>query len=303
MIRLWMLLPSIVLGGVVCVASGAAARADLPAAVSVAIETIDYPGATATYPYAISDAGVVVGTATGTSGTTGFVRAVDGSFSLPIVAPSDTEHFTSAYGINNRQTIVGDSLTLDGTSFRVHGYLLRKDRFTTYDHADVLFTTPTGINNKGDVVGITNDGSNRFRGFIDVNGAVTDFEPDGALVEMGSINDRDQVVGTFMDMTGVRGFFRDSAGRLTPVDAPGGDFTTARAINNTGVIGGLFADLSDPTKGHGYLLKHGVFHTFDVPGALVTNILGLNDAQRIVGYYTLPDEPSRVHGFVARTGR
>ena len=294
------LVPSALLAGLVWMTGSAVPHADALNAVLLSIETLDYPGATATYAYAINDAGVVAGTAKGPGGSVGFVRFRDGSFSLPIVDPNDTEHLTSAYGINNRQTIVGDSLALEGNTFRVHGFLLRRERFTTYDHPDVPYTTLTGTNNKGDVAGMTNDGSNHFRGFTDVNGTVTDFEPPGALVEVGAMNDRGQVVGTFLDLTGVRGFFRSASGRLTPIDAPGGDFTTARGINNAGVVAGFFADLSDPTRGHGFVLKGGVFTTLDVPGAMATNILGINDALQVVGYYTLPGEPSRVHGFVAR---
>lgn len=299
----WRPVAPIVAACVVWMAGSAAPHADGPTVELLSIETIEYPGATTTYAYAINDAGMVVGTATGSNGSTGFVRFRDGTFGLPIVDPNDTEHLTSAYGVNARQTIVGDSLTLEGTAFRAHGYLLHRDRFTTYDHPGVPVTTLTGINNKGDVVGMTNDGSNHFRGFIDVGGTVTDFEPPGALVEVGATNNRGEVVGTFLDITGVRGFFRNSTGRFTPIDAPAGDFTTARALNNAGVIGGFFADLSDPTRGHGYVLKGGVFFTLDVPGALATNVLGMNDASEVVGYFTLPGEPARVHGFVARMRR
>src|SRR5712691_5556935 len=83
------------------------------------------------------------------------------------------------------------------------------------------------------------------------------------------INDRGDIVGEFIDSSGVvRGFVRFSDGSFSapivdPNDTVG--FTEGRGINNLGTVCGDYA-ISDGNN-HGFFLSGGTFTEYDVPGA------------------------------------
>jgi hypothetical protein len=234
-----------------------------------------------------------------TSGATeGFERFTDGSLSAPIVDPNDTGNFTRAFGVNNAGTIVGDYLNVADNAF--HGYLLSGGSFTTFDHGGPFSTTLTGINDKGDLVGVFGSNAQPNQSFVDIGGTITDFTPSGAANSFAlAINNSDQTVGVFTDSSGAsHGFFRDSNGGISQIDVPGSTFTTAGGINDAGVISGSFTDASDVT--HGFLLENGIFTTIDYPNPNLTftNLNGINNGDPFVGTYGLNGD-SVIHGFVA----
>src|SRR6516162_1706964 len=94
------------------------------------------------------------------------------------------------------------------------------------------------------------------------------------------INERGDVVGVFIDSSGVsRAFVRFSDGSFSapivdPNDTVG--FTEGRGINNSRTVAGDYA-ISDGTL-HSFFLSGGTFTEYDVPGAVQTNLLSINDA-------------------------
>ena len=94
------------------------------------VTTFDYPDSQVifTQPTAINEAGDIVGYAvTNDLVYFGFVRYADGSFSDPIVEPSDGDNFTVATGITDDGMICG--YFRDGAT-REHGYFLSNGTFT-----------------------------------------------------------------------------------------------------------------------------------------------------------------------------
>src|SRR5438309_8055743 len=93
------------------------------------------------------------------------------------------------------------------------------------------------------------------------------------------INERGDVVGEFIDSSGVaRAFVRFSDGSFSapivdPNDTVG--FTEGRGINNPRTVVGDYAT-SDGNL-HGFFLSGGTFTEYDVPGAVSTDVLGIND--------------------------
>ena len=117
------------------------------------------------------------------------------------------------------------------------------------------------------------------------------------------INEKGDVVGVFLDSTGVsRGFVRFSDGSFSapivdPNDTVG--FTEGRGINNAGTVAGDYV-ISDGTV-HSFFLSGGTFTEYDVPGAIQTNLLSINDAGDFTGGFD-PDGSGIFQAFVGHGG-
>src|SRR5438094_9784612 len=116
---------------------------------------------------------------------------------------------------------------------------------------------------------------------------ITTFDYPGAgnLTLPQKINERGDVVGEFIDSSGVtRGFVRFSDGSFSdpivdPNDTVG--FTEGRGINNSRTVCGDY--VGSDGNSHGFFLSGGTFTEYDVPGALETLVLGINDAGDFTG--------------------
>src|SRR5512132_3239216 len=102
------------------------------------------------------------------------------------------------------------------------------------------------------------------------------------------INERGDVVGSFLDSNGVtRAFVRLSNGNFSapivePNDTVG--FTEGRGINNSRTVCGDY--LSSDGNSHGFFLSGGTFTEYDVPGAVSTSVLGINDPADFTGAFS-----------------
>ena len=116
------------------------------------------------------------------------------------------------------------------------------------------------------------------------------------------INERGDIVGVFLDSSGVtRGFVRFSNGSFSapivdPNDTVG--FTEGRGINNPGTVCGDYA-ASDGNL-HGFFLSGGTFTEYDVPGAVQTAVLSISDPGDFTG--TLVDTSGLQQAFVSVGG-
>jgi uncharacterized membrane protein len=134
---------------------------------------------------------------------------------------------------------------------------------------------------------------------------ITTFDYPGAgnLTLPQKINERGDVVGEFIDSSGVtRGFVRFSDGSFSdPIVAPNDafGFTEGRGINNSRTVAGD-TFISDGTV-HSFFLSGGTFTEYDVPGAPQTNLLSINDAGSFTGAFD-PDGSGVFQGFVGRGG-
>ena len=118
---------------------------------------------------------------------------------------------------------------------------------TTFDYpGDVTQTVPSGINDRGDIIGFYTDSEGVTRGFVRFPN------------------------GTF------------SAPIVEPNDTVG--FTEGRGITDQRLICGWY--IGSDGFAHGYFLNRGVFTEFDVDGANETLVDGVNDAGDFVGNYT-----------------
>jgi hypothetical protein len=112
-----------------------------------------------------------------------------------------------------------------------------------------------------------------------------DYPGTGNQTQPQKINSRGDIVGVFIDSTGVqRGFVRFSNGTFSapivdPNDTVG--FTQGRGINDSGTVCGDYA--TSDGNDHGFFLSGGTFTEYDVPGALSTDVLGINNPGNFSG--------------------
>ena len=151
--------------------------------------------------------------------------------------------FSAALFLNVQGYVVGYSV--DAETRTRHGFIWRKDVFTTIDAPDAGpgGTRLIGINDLGQVVGGYGDADHHLHGLL------------------------------------------LSDGVYTTLDVPGSEdgFTLAQGINNAGQIVGYYAT-ADETS-HGFVLNEGVYTTIDVPDAVWTEIYSINAKGEIVGAY------------------
>jgi uncharacterized membrane protein len=122
--------------------------------------------------------------------------------------------------------------------------------FTSIDLPGATFTSATGINNGGQIVGNYEDVTGSH-GFLDSGGSFTSINVPGATdTYVSGINNGGQIVGNYDDATGSHGFL-DSGGRFTPIKVPGATDTEVSGINAGGQIVGTY--LNATGSSHGYL--------------------------------------------------
>ena len=180
----------------------------------------------------------------------------------------------------------------------------------TFSSVDVpaelgAFTSAYGINNAGVLVGnfVTLDGS--LDGFIFEKGVFTDVIVPGAASDsrgaLNDVNDLGQAVGGFTDGdTGIEhSFLRSEGGEFTVLpDVPGAVLTEATAINNLGDIVGFYFDAGFAP--HGFILRGGVYTTYDYPGSTRTILTRINARGDVTGIRR--DSDGHRRGFVLQNG-
>jgi uncharacterized membrane protein len=210
-----------------------------------------------------------------------------------------------------------------------HGFLYRNGTFTYFDYPGQTVTVPTGINDSDLIVGYA--GQNPVVGFIYDGITFTPIQhgQDSATATLG-INNAGVVVGGTGTIYVTRGFeMRNGRFKLLNVqganayvygsgvnnlgvvvgwtdkdgfvcqhgscqlrDIPGATRTSARGINDNGVIVGAY---DQPPFTFGFAAKNGKYISIRYPGATSTDALGINTSGQIVGAYEVDHT---WHGFV-----
>ncbi len=262
--------------------------------------SIDFPGATHTGAGGINNLGQIVGGYVLPNGTRHGFLDVGGIFTT-IDDPNATVG-TVASDINSSGQIVGsyDFTDPDHPFEGAHGFLLGGGTFTPIDFpaAGVTSTTPQGINDSGDVVGLyrMNGPGN---GFLFSGGIYTTVNVPAALgccTHANGINNAGEIVGQYKspDDNAPRQGFLKTGSAFTTINFPGAVDTTLQDINNFGDIVG---NAQTSSALFGFLLKGGTFTIIAFPGASETVVTHINDSGDIVGFYA--DTSMVLHGFLA----
>ena len=260
--------------------------------------TIDVPGAPESGAAGINASGQIVGGETLPNGTRHGFLDVGGVFTT-IDDPNAT-FGTGASDINLSGQIAGsyDFTDPDHPFEGAHGFLLSGGTFTPIDFpaAGVTSTTPQGINDFGDVVGLyrmNSPGNGFLRTFSTGAYTTVNVPAPACCTHANGINNAGQIVGQYKvpDDTAPHQGFLKTGGTFTTINFPGATDTKLQGINNSGDIVG--ATNATP----GFLLKGGTFFTIAFPGAIHTEPLKINDSGEIVGLYL--DYSDLIHGFRA----
>ena len=186
-------------------------------------------------------------------------------------APSSpTLEGTVGDGINNAGLTTG--YYVDGGAYI--GFTVNADGsgFSSFSRPGYLATGASGVNDAGNVVGVTVFTYGQGTGFLKTPGGVyTDIDP--------------------------------AAGGLPAV------YSEAIGINNSGAIVGYFDDVLPPSidqlqlDAHGFILSGGVYTQFDVPAALGygTELFAMNSSGQITGSF-LDNTYNLPHGFIYTPG-
>ncbi len=249
--------------------------------VNFSFKTIDAPGARYTTANGINNLGQIVGAA----GLHGFLNTnrVFTFFNVDGMGVA-----TSAQGINDRGQIVAQ----EGDS----SFLFSRGTFAPILIPGALMFA-NSINNAGQIVGYYNPGG-PSQGFLDTNGVFATVDVPGAFATFAQgVSNTGQIVGFFLEKSGLSHGFLYANETFTTIDVPGALLTTASAINRSGQIVGEFVDSTGAQ--HGFLDTAGVFTIIAVPGAPFTNPFDINDAGQIVGDFGDTTDSGHEHGFLA----
>ncbi len=213
----------------------------------------------------------------------------------PFDVPGASYAGTSAFGINDKGTIVGNYGVLSGG---VDGFVFENGVFTDVPVPDSPFVFLYGINNRGVAVGsyYSQDFSASYGLLYAPDGTLTTL-PDpvsgASHVAAFGINDAGTIVGS-VDGHG----FILRKGVYTLFDFPGAAHgTSLHGINNAGQIIGIWSDAA--YHAHSFILVQGDLFPIAVPGAVSTGCLGISNNGLIVGWY---EKGGKHHGFVLEAG-
>ena len=255
-------------------------------------ETIEFPGALATYADFKTIQGNIVGSYIDTEGRYYvFLRTPDGNYipvNPPIPNTAELEYFF-VHGIHDAGIVVLRSKVV-GDIWR--SYVSSPDVAYELQFPDSVSTEGWNINQDGSVVGYYDTPDGRRHGFI--ASPPRDDEP---VVELSTFNytfESIDVPGVDFLAVTASSDFEDYAGytksadgekivaftltdaEFTTYDFPGAKNTYFFALGNNGIAAGRYED----SEGlyHGVILENGELRQYDFPGAVQTEIYGISDA-------------------------
>ncbi len=191
--------------------------------------TIDFPGASATDVTGINDRGQIVGVYIDSTGAHGFVDT-NGNFTG--LQSTSVAGALLPLGINDHGQITGlyfEDRGMGGPpphGLLAHGFLDTNGTITTIDAPGAAFTEASGINDRGQIVGVSGADAAATNYFLDTHGTFTNLHIPGSppetfaqaftdpatIAPSRGINNSSEIAGTFTDSTGTHGFIE----RLTP---------------------------------------------------------------------------------------
>jgi probable HAF family extracellular repeat protein len=163
-------------------------------------------------------------------------------------------------------------------------------------------TQAQGINSRGQIVGLYEDGTG-VHGFLYDRGEFSTIDVPGAVgTKALGINPEGHIVGEYEDINGIVHGYVLRHGAFTTIDAvPGAISTRASSINPQGQIVGTFH--TDSLNGQ-FLWDNGVLTpTIDFPSiggnGVIVEVSGINSRGQIVGEFV---DGGGIHGFLFDNG-
>ena len=261
------------------------------AAAATPFKSFDVNGAATTCGLAISGRGLVLGLAQGGSLASAkyFLYHSDtAKFSFP--APNVPAGIVFLDGLERNGTILGSDFNLENQT---------ETGFLYHDHTATPLTglanSAAGINDRGILFGQQGVFPGGFLGFVlRPSGAVTTLNDGSNYVQPSAID----ITGNRVVGQALGGAFFYKNGKFSYLHAPGATVGTyPRGVDSQDRISGSY-DTGTQTQpvSNGFLLRDGIYATWNVAGATATEIDGANEAGQITGCYT---DTTGTHGFIA----
>jgi hypothetical protein len=199
----------------------------------------------------INDVGQIVGIYEDASGVYQGYEKSGGKFtelSVPFLGASGT----FPYSINNSGEIVGGYNSAAGG----YSFTLIAGTYTSFNYPSATFSEAFDVNTNGDIVGVYEDTSGVFHGFLLSGGTYSSIDfPGATYTQAEGINDSGEIVGLYCTTSecvdtyqGAQGFLL-SGGTFTTIAIPNEFATAAAGINNSGVIVGEYLDAAGVAGG------------------------------------------------------
>jgi probable HAF family extracellular repeat protein len=195
-------------------------------------------------------------------------------------------------GINDSDQVVG---SFTGAGAVQHAFLYSGGIVTTIDYPGAIQSQAIAINSAGVVYGEWEGSNGQGFGYLYQNGVFMDLDLPAHLywsAQRGGINDAGVIGTTLLGIPGSPGVVWDH-GTLTQVNYPGADFSDINGINDGGDLVGIYAAISL----FSWAQIDGEFTTvvFDPPGT-GDKVNAINDASLIIG--TFPNQFGSLYTFV-----
>lgn len=173
--------------------------------------------------------------------------------------------------------------------------------YFTFDPPGSTFTSVSGMNNSGQMVGTYQDSAG-LHSFLRSSDGVTYTTinvPGASQTTVSGINNLGQVVGSYTNGSGGHGFLRSADGTFTTIDVPGAyPSTSLSAINDQGEIVGTSFSAALQTYGFLRSADGSTDTTISDPQGGATFVAGINNEGEIVGSYMVGGSYGVKRGFV-----
>jgi hypothetical protein len=189
----------------------------------------------------------------------------------------------SFYGVNSLGAVAG-WCTSSKTGLDM-GFVYAKGKFTAVNFPKSNGTQATGINDKGEVVGLYLDSANLTHGFSKIGTKYTSISVKGGTNTVAwGVNNAGQITVYTTNSAGTFDSYLMTGTKLKKIDNPGAGTTgtIVHTPSNVGDIDGTYYDTAGTEKG--WLLHKGKYYDVVDTGG-VTRADGLNDKSVIVGRY------------------
>lgn len=165
------------------------------------------------------------------------------------------------------------------------GFVYAKGKFTAVNFPKSNGTQPTGINDKGEVVGLYLDSANLTHGFSKIGTKYASIDVKGGTNTVAwGVTNKGQITVYTTNSAGTFDAYLVTGKTFKKIDNPGAGTTgtIVHTPNNKGDIDGTYYDTAGVEKG--WLLHAGKYYDVVDPGG-VSRADGLNDTLVMVGRY------------------
>jgi len=205
---------------------------------------VDHPGAGYTKLYSLNNRDVVIGLYGNSSGTKEHTVTYSAQSRTWTELPDIAGYpYNEGYGINDEGVAVGNAFTSSGSSVAwIWDPTARSYSFFTVPGAAEYTTSPSGLNDKGQVAGYFADASGAYHGFLKEYGTYTTIDVPGASYTfLDGLNNSGIIQGQIYDAAGAaEGVVATSGGVFTIVNYPDAANTAVVSINDHGDVSGSY---------------------------------------------------------------